>query len=359
MAAFVDLSGKRFSLLQVIGRSNKQCKDTLWTCQCDCGETTEVRGYLLTSGSTKSCGCLRRANKGVPRRDLTGARFGRLLVLGLQTDPADKKIMWRALCDCGEETTVIGGQLTSGKTKSCGCAKVDFGKAKLQDITGKVFGRWEVLRRADVMSPHVKWVCRCSCGTEADVFGHNLTRGLSVSCGCHRSEATTKAKTTHGLSGTREYSTWCTLVQRMTNPNNTAYPYYGAKFDMDPRWLNFETFYTDMGPAPTDYASLEREEGALGYWPFNVIWADSITQANNRSSNRVLEFMGRSQTLTQWCRELNLSHPAVHIRITRRGWSTERALTTPTRLPFKEIAKAVLTGEQFTGTKAHSDPHCS
>ena len=35
-------------------------KNRLWKCKCDCGKIVIKRSYYLTSGDTKSCGCLRR-----------------------------------------------------------------------------------------------------------------------------------------------------------------------------------------------------------------------------------------------------------------------------------------------------------
>lgn len=62
--------------------------------------------------------------------DLTGRRFGRLLVLrregsyiseeGIHTTPT-----WRCRCDCGRETVVMGQLLRSGQTRSCGCLHRD------------------------------------------------------------------------------------------------------------------------------------------------------------------------------------------------------------------------------------------
>lgn len=54
--------------------------------------------------------------------DLTGERFGRLLV----EEPAGIRARyqyWMCLCDCGKRTTVRSSHLLSGATVSCGCAK--------------------------------------------------------------------------------------------------------------------------------------------------------------------------------------------------------------------------------------------
>jgi hypothetical protein len=53
--------------------------------------------------------------------DLTGERFGRLLVLGLDDNPGRKEVHWSCLCDCGTTKSVSRSNLRSGSTVSCGC----------------------------------------------------------------------------------------------------------------------------------------------------------------------------------------------------------------------------------------------
>ena len=59
---------------------------------------------------------------------------------------------------------------------------------RLIDLSGKRFGRWEVLRRSgrsQALQP--QWLCRCDCGKEKVVAGQSLRYGRSQSCGClHR-----------------------------------------------------------------------------------------------------------------------------------------------------------------------------
>ncbi|MGD7007637.1 hypothetical protein [Metabacillus sp. 84] len=56
--------------------------------------------------------------------NLTGRRFGRLIVLNLVGSKKGKSV-WTCQCDCGKEITVTGVSLTIGETKSCGCLKRD------------------------------------------------------------------------------------------------------------------------------------------------------------------------------------------------------------------------------------------
>jgi len=56
-----DLSGQKFGRLTALKATEKRDgTNVLWLCECDCGSTSEVRGYHLTSGHSKSCGCLNR-----------------------------------------------------------------------------------------------------------------------------------------------------------------------------------------------------------------------------------------------------------------------------------------------------------
>lgn len=62
----VDLTGLRFGRLLVLTYAGKATSaGTLWNCQCDCGKTTQKRSGRLRNGSTRSCGCLRNEQMSV------------------------------------------------------------------------------------------------------------------------------------------------------------------------------------------------------------------------------------------------------------------------------------------------------
>lgn len=58
------------------------------------------------------------------RRGLVGERFGRLVVTE-EAGTRNGKRLWRCSCDCGGETTTATGNLRSGTSKSCGCLRKD------------------------------------------------------------------------------------------------------------------------------------------------------------------------------------------------------------------------------------------
>lgn len=101
------------------------------------------------------------------RQDLKGKHFGEWEVLEYLGNSK-----WLCRCSCGVEKEILTGKLTSHQTMSCG-------HSKLNDITGKHFGDWEVLEYAGNMM----WKCKCSCGTIREVYGKHLREGKSKSCG--------------------------------------------------------------------------------------------------------------------------------------------------------------------------------
>lgn len=65
-SVLIDMTGQRFGRWTVIERAENRGSRVFWTCKCDCGEMKDVSGKSLRYGDSKSCGCLRRENKGRP-----------------------------------------------------------------------------------------------------------------------------------------------------------------------------------------------------------------------------------------------------------------------------------------------------
>lgn len=117
----IDLTGQRFGKLVVLGDSGERTKngDRLWKCNCDCGNMTSQTGTLLRLRKNNSCGCV--SQNGL-FRDLTGKRFGRLVVVKKSENRTKKgRLLWECKCDCGNTTDVAGMSLKNEHTVSCGC----------------------------------------------------------------------------------------------------------------------------------------------------------------------------------------------------------------------------------------------
>ena len=119
-----NLEGMRFGRLIAIEVNGKdKYKNFLWRCKCDCGNETLVNSTQLRQGKTQSCGCLQRERTSQScKKDLTGKRFGKWLVLQETAGHMPgTHYYWDCLCDCGTTASVDGGNLISGNSQSCGC----------------------------------------------------------------------------------------------------------------------------------------------------------------------------------------------------------------------------------------------
>jgi len=130
------------------------------------------------------------------------------------------------------------------------------------------------------------WLCICDCGNLVITANQDLKSGNSKSCGCNK-----KRPTIHGLSNSGTMKSWENMKQRCLNPNYTKYKDYGGRgIAIDPRWLNFSNFLSDMGERPVGM-TLDRILVDGDYTKNNCRWATPKQQQNNRrntGADRVL-----------------------------------------------------------------------
>ena len=55
--------------------------------------------------------------------DMTGKRFGKLIVLRRDESKKTKGAHWVCVCDCGNQKSIDGSRLRNGNTKACGCQR--------------------------------------------------------------------------------------------------------------------------------------------------------------------------------------------------------------------------------------------
>ncbi|MBN3848670.1 hypothetical protein G3N58_17835 [Paraburkholderia sp. Ac-20342] len=107
---------------------------------------------------------------------------------------------------------------------------------------------------------------------------------------------------------------------------NSSYAYYGARgIAVCDRWKFFENFYADMGDRPVGM-TLDRFPDVNGnYEPNNCRWATREEQDNNKRTNVYVTWRGKTQTYSQWARELG-QDPAVLRRRYLKTGTFERQL---------------------------------
>ena len=202
----------------------------------------------------------------------------------------------------------------------------------LIDITGQVFGKLTVLSRVPATG-QARWMCRCLCGNTTQAPGYELRKGMIKSCGCSKKEFISKLNLKHGHSRSnarsREYHSWYNMKTRCYFPSKPDYKRYGALgITVCDRWRNsFENFLADMGECPIGH-TIDRIDSSGNYEPSNCRWANVYQQANNKKKIIQITMNGKTQSVSEWCRELNLNHRTIRARIYTYHWDPIKALTT-------------------------------
>jgi hypothetical protein len=128
------------------------------------------------------------------------------------------------------------------------------------------------------------------------------------------------------------YVLWTGIKTRCYNPNEKIYPYYGGRgIRLCERWHNFVAFESDMGPRPSPKHSIDRIDNNGDYTPENCRWATRLEQSGNRRNNIQLTHNGETHHVKEWARRVGLTYETLLVRV-KRGWSTDKALTTPARV---------------------------
>jgi len=142
---------------------------------------------------------------------------------------------------------------------------------------------------------------------------------------------------THGRSHTAAYQLYRGMIERCRNPKAPNYHNYGGRgIRVCARWEKFEHFLADMGERPPGH-TLDRIDNDGDYSKENCRWATNRVQHNNKRTNHPLTFNGRTQTIADWARELGISYYTLNSRVTIRGWSADKALSTPINPAYRRV----------------------
>lgn len=190
---------------------------------------------------------------------------------------------------------------------------------RIKDRTGQIFGEWTLKEFSHTKNydtwNETYWKCECACGNISVIALRELKKGKSKSCGC---------LCDHGMNGTPTHSSWCSMKQRCLNTNAPSYPDYGGRgIKICDEWVDsFPTFLGDMGERP-DGCTIDRRDNDGDYTPKNCGWSTVEEQANNKRTNRWLEYRGERKTLSQWARKLGIDKSTLAERL-EKDWPLDK-----------------------------------
>jgi len=200
---------------------------------------------------------------------------------------------------------------------------------KFIDLTGQKFGRLTVIERAENKGKKTAWLRKCDCGNNCTVMGTHIKSGRTHSCGCYHNEQLIKRATTHGMSYSRINKIYRKIKNRCYNKNYPEFKYYGGRgIEMCDEWRNnFMAFYEwAMANGYADDLTIDREDTNGNYEPSNCRWATAKEQANNRRNNRYITYNSETYTIAEWSEKLGLNYDTLYGRLSRNNWNMQKAL---------------------------------
>jgi hypothetical protein len=213
--------------------------------------------------------------------------------------------------------------------------KLVLSMGKFIDLTGQRFGELIVLSRfGATKSGNILWDCLCDCGNKTIARSDHLKNKHTQSCGClvkkNNSRYCTENKITHGKSKTKIYAVWNSMISRCLNRNTRNYKNYGGRgITICKEWRNdFMNFYNwAISNGYKQGLTIDREDVNGNYEPNNCRWATPKQQANNTRRNHYIEYNGEVRTLSEWAERLDIPYNTLEFRLNRSNMTIEKAFT--------------------------------
>lgn len=252
------------------------------------------------------------------------------------------KRSWICQCTCencnAKTEDVVEKLLKNGSSRGCLLSydhRTNLGQYK--DLTGKVYGKLTVISFYKREGRNTLWNCDCECGNTKIISTNSLNSGNCNSCGC-----IDKYKT-HGLSLSRLYRIYGGMKSRCFYKKHMHYDNYGGRgiticdewLDSEDGFINFYNWAVHNGYK--DDLSIDRNNNDGNYEPSNCSWENTKKQRNNCRNSHIVTAFGQEKTIQQWCDEIDIKYTTLAERL-RRGWATEKAISTPVKKKEKKKA---------------------
>ena len=190
------------------------------------------------------------------------------------------------------------------------------------DLTNRKFGRWIVLGLdTEKNSSRKYWKCICECGCERSVYHASLISGSSISCGCYQKDVMKNKLTTHNLTGSRLMNIFYNIKTRCCNVKDKRYKDYGGRGikickEWENNFLNFYMWAINNGY--NDNLTIDRIDNNGDYSPKNCRWVSFEEQSNNRRNSIFIIVNNISKTLKQWTNLMSWNYNKYYARYMRK-----------------------------------------
>lgn len=201
-----------------------------------------------------------------------------------------------------------------------------------KDLSGEKYGRLLVIERhGSNKHQKANWLCECDCGNQKIVNTGALHSGQTRSCGCLHKEELGDLRRTHGMSNSRLYKIWAGIKKRCYCSKSHNYQWYGGKgIGVCDDWRENFAVFRDWAICNgyNDKLTIERNNLEGDYCPNNCRWITMFEQHSNTSYNLYLTIKGETKTLSQWSRYSGVHIETIRSR-RKRGVPNDNLLDPP------------------------------
>lgn len=209
---------------------------------------------------------------------------------------------------------------------------------RYKDFSGEKKNHLTAIQFVERCGDKTLWLFKCDCGNEIvrnhrDVFSEHIK-----DCGCMRSQRNAQRATKHGClnkksNKTRLYNIWIGVKRRSTYHEKKTHHtegYYDRGITICNEWLSFENFKNwALSNGYTDSLTIDRIDVNGNYCPENCRWVSFKVQANNRRSNKLVEYNGETHTVSEWADKIGMKRKILENRL--RKYTIEKAFNMPVR----------------------------
>ena len=266
-------------------------------------------------------------------KDMSNVRFGTLTIKRLLR--INGKLKWECVCDCGnivyKEYQSIKNSIRKQIFCTCGCLHRKLDNIE-RSIVGYDFGYFKVL--SFNLKGHT-YLCLDNEGKEFVISAKALSlRILNVPKRKQLDKQKDDFAKLNNCLNIKDYTKksirlhhiFYMIKRRCYDPTNPNYKYYGGVgIKVCQEWLeNTKSFVLwSLHNGYDDNLQIDRIDFKKDYCPQNCRWVSKKLNANNKSNSFFITYNNRTQTLKQWCDELNLDYKYTHFKIRYKNANIE------------------------------------
>lgn len=190
--------------------------------------------------------------------------------------------------------------------------------SKFKDLTGMRFGRLLVIKRAENdKQGRCRWYCLCSCGTEVVVASTNLIENRTRSCGCLKNEGNhithgmrhSEIYDTWRHIKSRCFNPNCKDYKNYGDRGITMHEPWIRDFQLFYDYVSQLEHFGEQG------TTLDRIDNDGNYEPGNLRWSDRKTQRRNQRDTIIfVEYNGERMILKDAAEKSGINYGALKSR---------------------------------------------